>query len=86
MVWRNWKKPLIIAHRGASGYEPEHSFPAYDKAIHEMNIDYLELDLQITKDDNLVVMHDESIDRTTNGKGKVEDYTIEELKKNEVKR
>lgn len=79
------KKPLIIAHRGASGYEPEHSFPAYDKAIHEMNIDYLELDLQITKDDNLVVMHDESIDRTTNGKGKVEDYTIEELKKMKLK-
>ncbi|MDK9870404.1 glycerophosphodiester phosphodiesterase family protein [Staphylococcus equorum] len=70
-----------MAHRGASGYEPEHSFPAYNKAIHEMNIDYLELDLQITKDNNLVVMHDESIDRTTNGKGRVEDYTIEELKK-----
>ncbi|MGN4238699.1 glycerophosphodiester phosphodiesterase [Staphylococcus equorum] len=49
--------------------------------MHEMNIDYLELDLQITKDDNLVVMHDESVDRTTNGKGKVDDYTIEELKK-----
>ncbi|MGN4141530.1 glycerophosphodiester phosphodiesterase [Staphylococcus equorum] len=79
------KNPLIIAHRGASGYEPEHSFPAYDKAIHEMNIDYLELDLQITKDDNLVVMHDESVDRTTNGKGKVEDYTIEELKKMKLK-
>ncbi|WP_431197628.1 glycerophosphodiester phosphodiesterase family protein [Staphylococcus equorum] len=50
------KKSLIIARRGASGYKPEHSFLSYDRAIHERNIDYLELDLQITKDDNLVVM------------------------------
>ncbi len=70
-----------IAHRGASGYAPEHTFAAYDKSHNELGASYIEIDLQRTKDGHLVAMHDETVDRTTNGSGRVEDYTLSELKK-----
>jgi glycerophosphoryl diester phosphodiesterase len=54
---------LNIGHRGASGYAPEHTIPAYDLAL-EMGADYIEQDLQLTKDGVLVVLHDETLDRT----------------------
>ncbi|PTJ86758.1 glycerophosphodiester phosphodiesterase [Staphylococcus simulans] len=77
---------VSIAHRGASGYAPEHTFFAYDKAKHELNADYIELDLQMTKDGNLIAMHDETVDRTTGGKfhGPVKNYTTEQLKQMDV--
>ena len=75
---------VSIAHRGASGYSPEHTFYAYDKAYKEFNADYIELDLQMTKDGNLIAMHDEDIERTTGHKGKVANYTTKELKQMEV--
>lgn len=59
------KKPIVIAHRGASGYAPEHSLVA--KAIaHTMGVDYIEQDVVMTKDDHLVVLHDPYLDRVTN--------------------
>lgn len=70
---------LNIAHRGASGHAPEHTIASYDKAV-EMDSDYLELDVQITADNELVVFHDDEIDRTTNGEGEIGDHTLEELK------
>lgn len=70
---------LLIAHRGASGYAPEHTFSAYDKAL-EIGADYLEIDLHQTQDGVLVAMHDETVDRTTNGSGKISEFTFEELK------
>ena len=54
---------LNIGHRGASGYAPEHTIPAYDLAL-EMGADYIEIDLQMTKDGVLVAMHDDTLDRT----------------------
>lgn len=54
---------LNIGHRGASGYAPEHTLPAYDLAL-KMGADYIEQDLQLTKDGVLVVLHDETLDRT----------------------
>lgn len=75
---------VSIAHRGASGYAPEHTIFAYDKAINEFNADYLELDLQMTKDGNLVAMHDEYVDRTTDYHGLVENYTTNELKQMDI--
>ena len=54
---------LNIGHRGASGYAPEHTIPSYDLAI-KLGADYIEQDLQLTKDGVLVVMHDETLDRT----------------------
>ena len=54
---------LNVGHRGASGYAPEHTIPAYDLAL-KMGADYIEQDLQLTKDGVLVVLHDETLDRT----------------------
>ena len=52
----------------------------YDKSHNELGASYIEIDLQRTKDGHLVAMHDEKVDRTTNGSGRVEDYTQAELK------
>ena len=72
-------KPLIWAHRGASGSYPENTIPAFEEAI-KMNSDGIELDIQLTKDGEMVVCHDETIDRTSNGSGNIKDYTLEELR------
>lgn len=73
-------KTQIWAHRGASHYTPENTLVAFKKAVH-MGADGIELDVQMTKDGQLVVIHDEIIDRTSNGKGYVKDYTLEQLKR-----
>ncbi|MGJ9382653.1 glycerophosphodiester phosphodiesterase [Salipaludibacillus sp. CF4.18] len=70
---------LNIAHGGASGYAPEHTKPAYDKAI-EMNADYLEMDIQMTADGVPVAFHDMEVDRLTDGQGRINDLTLEEVK------
>lgn len=72
-------KFFIISHRGASAYLPENTLSSFRKAI-EMGADLLELDVRKTKDDRLVVIHDNKIDRTTNGLGPVRDKTLEELR------
>lgn len=74
------KEFLNIAHRGASGSAPEHTFAAYDKAIKE-KADYIELDLQMTKDKKLVAMHDNKINRTTDGDGLVKNKTLSQIRK-----
>lgn len=68
-----------IAHRGASAYAPEHTIAAY-KLGQQLKGDYIEIDLQMTKDGHLVAMHDETVNRTTNGMGLVKEHTLEELK------
>lgn len=68
-----------IAHRGASGHAPENTMGAFQKGF-EMKADYIELDVQMTKDGELVVIHDTTVDRTTNGTGKVSDLTLEEIR------
>ena len=70
----------IIAHRGASFLEPENTLRAVGKAI-KMGADLVEVDVRMSKDNELVIMHDPDVDRTTNGKGFVKDYTLQELKK-----
>ena len=74
------KKVLNIAHRGFSGYYPENTMLAFIKAI-EVQCDGIETDVQLTKDGIAVLCHDETVDRTTNGKGLIKDYTYEELEK-----
>ncbi|QWG33785.1 glycerophosphodiester phosphodiesterase [Bacillus mycoides] len=69
-----------IAHRGASAYAPEHTIAAY-KLGQQLKGDYIEIDLQMTKDGHLVAMHDETLNRTTNGMGLVKEHTLEEIKK-----
>lgn len=70
----------IFAHRGYSGKYPENTMIAFKKAL-ECGVDGIELDIQLTKDGEVVIIHDETIDRTTTGKGFVIDYTYEELEK-----
>ena len=74
------ERTKVWAHRGASGYVPENTLDAFQKAV-EMGADGIELDVQMTKDGELVVIHDETIDRVSDGKGWVKDYTYAELKK-----
>jgi len=69
----------IIAHRGASAYYPENTLPSFEAAI-EMGADMVELDVQLTSDKEVVVFHDEKISRCTDGRGKIADYTLAELK------
>lgn len=70
----------IFAHRGASGYAPENTLEAFRLAM-EQGADGIELDVHLTKDGEVVVIHDETLNRTSDGQGKVRDYTLEELKK-----
>jgi glycerophosphoryl diester phosphodiesterase len=72
-------KILKIGHRGAKGYEPENTLISFEKAI-EMGADGIELDVHLSQDGHLIVIHDETIDRTTNGKGIVNQLTLQELK------
>ena len=69
---------IIIAHRGASEYEPENTFSSFDKAI-ELGSQMMEFDVRLSLDNKLVVVHDPTVNRTTNGKGKVSEKTLQEL-------
>ena len=70
---------LKVAHRGASGYESENTLASFKKAI-DVAADMIELDVRACKSGELVVIHDETVDRTTDGSGRVEDKTLTELK------
>lgn len=76
----SWKKTMVIAHRGASAYAPENTLAAFRKAI-ELRADALELDVRQTKDSQLVVIHDASVHRTTDGEGEVREFAFSDLKK-----
>ncbi|MBH0229176.1 glycerophosphodiester phosphodiesterase [Halobacillus yeomjeoni] len=76
---KNENKVLTIAHRGASGYAPENTMAAFEKSV-DMKADLFEIDVQMSKDGEIVVIHDTTVDRTTNGSGKVKKLTLEELR------
>lgn len=78
------KKVLVVAHRGDWRNAPENSLQAFKNCI-EMGVDMIEIDLKKTKDNHLVIMHDDTIDRTTDGTGKPSDYTLEEIRKFRLK-
>ena len=69
----------VFAHRGYSGKYPENTMEAFRGAF-AAGADGIELDVQLSKDGQLVIIHDETLDRTTTGKGYVKDYTLSELK------
>ena len=71
----------IWAHRGCSQRFPENTRIAFEKAMEIKGLEGIELDVQLTKDGELVVIHDERVDRTTEGIGFVRDYTLAQLKK-----
>lgn len=70
--------PQLIAHRGGPAYAPENTLAAFRSAI-AIGADWIEMDIQMTKDGALIVMHDETVDRTTNGTGRVQDLTLEQI-------
>lgn len=70
----------IVAHRGSSGNRPENTLPAFAEAV-RVGADIIELDVHLSKDGELIVMHDEEVDRTTNGKGLIREKTLEEIKR-----
>ena len=74
------KYVLVIAHRGDWRNFPENSLPAYESAI-KMGADVVEIDVQRTVDGHLVICHDATIDRTSSGKGKIEELTLDSLKR-----
>lgn len=72
-------RPLVVGHRGAMGYRPENTLASYAHAL-ELGADLIELDVHLTRDGALAVIHDETLDRTTDGQGLVRDHTLAELK------
>ena len=70
----------IVAHRGLSNHFPENTLVGFKAALMQ-HVDMLEIDVHFSKDNHLVVIHDDTINRTSNGEGKVKDYTLEELLK-----
>ena len=73
------KSCLVAAHRGFKSHYPENTLLAFKEALH-YSIDMIEFDIRITQDDKLVVIHDETVDRTTNGTGFVENLTFEQIR------
>ena len=69
----------VIGHRGAAGLEPENTLRSVRRAI-ELGVDRVETDVRVSKDGRLVIMHDETVDRTTNGHGYVSELTFDELR------
>jgi len=70
---------LRIGHRGARAYAPENTIKSFAKAL-ELGVNAIEFDVRQTKDGQLIVMHDDKVDRTTNGKGLVQDLSLNEIK------
>ena len=71
---------LKIGHRGAKAYEPENTLRSFKRAI-ELGVDAVELDVRKTKDNEIVVIHNSNVGKTTDGSGSVSDFTLEEIKK-----
>jgi len=71
--------PLLIAHRGGAGIAPENTLTAFQNAVHRWRADMLEMDVRATRDGEVVVIHDETVDRTTDGSGRVNDFSFAEL-------
>ena len=70
--------PRLFAHRGASGEAPENTLAAFHRAI-ALGIEYIELDVHLSRDGHVVVIHDATLERTTNGSGKVQEQTLAQL-------
>ena len=77
--FKNQIRPLVIAHRGGARLWPENTLYAFEKAK-DLGVDVIEIDVRVTRDGHLVVMHDETVERTTNGAGRVHEMTLLKLK------
>ena len=75
----NESRTLVFGHRGASAYAPMNTLPAYELAVTQ-GADGIELDVHLTKDKQIIIVHDETVDKTTDGTGNVHDMRLAELK------
>ena len=73
-------RPLVMAHRGGAGLWPENTMHSFERAV-DLGVDVLETEIHSTADNILVLMHDSTVDRTTNGSGPISAFTLEELKR-----
>ena len=83
MEWLRQKESdalFIIGHRGASGHAPENTLAAFKKAV-SLGAGFIETDLQLSRDSHFVAIHDDTLDRTTNGQGRVHDQTLTALRR-----
>lgn len=78
-VFPELKKPLLLAHQGGELLAPTNTMAAFDKAHEIGGCDFFDIDIHMTRDGFLVGIHDETVDRTTNGHGRVDAYTLQEL-------
>ena len=70
---------MVIGHRGAKGYAPENTLPSFEKSI-ECKANMIEFDVRLTRDGHIVIMHDATVDRTTNGTGFISQLTLKQIK------
>lgn len=77
---QHFPTPIILAHRGDLAHAPENTIPSFSQAI-QKGADGVELDAKLTADGHVIVIHDSTVDRTTNGKGKVTSFTLDEIRK-----
>ena len=77
---QHFPSPIILAHRGDLAHAPENTIPSFSQAI-QKGADGVELDAKLTADGHVIVFHDTTVDRTTNGKGKVASFTLDEIRK-----
>lgn len=80
MISCNMKQPLVIGHRGAMGHETENTLASVQKAM-DLGVDMIEIDVFKIESGEIVVFHDDTVDRLANGPGKIEEYNIFDLKK-----
>ena len=80
LPWEKVDQVLAIAHRGASGYAPENTLAAFRRAVAQ-GVSFIETDLHLTRDAHFVAIHDETVDRTTNGKGAIHSMTLAEVRR-----
>lgn len=78
-VFPELKRPLFLAHQGGELLAPTNTMTAFDKADEIGGSDFFDIDVHLSKDGHLIGIHDETVDRTTNGHGRVDAYTLEEL-------
>jgi glycerophosphoryl diester phosphodiesterase len=76
----NFPRPIILAHRGDSAHAPENTLPSFQQAL-QKGADGVELDVNLTADGHVIVIHDSTVDRTTEGKGRVDSLTLEAIQK-----
>ncbi len=79
-MFEHFPRPIIFAHRGDFAHAPENTLPSFEQAL-QKGADGVELDAKLTSDGHVIVIHDTSVDRTTNGKGRVASFALEETRK-----